>query len=57
MLTNAENVLLNFLYSKVSPFVDKDGNVKEEEIVKLDDEHWITVAEAYELISSIEENF
>ena len=55
MLTNAENVLLNFLYSKVSPFVDADGNVKEEEIVKLDDEHWITVAEAYELISSIEE--
>lgn len=53
---SAKEVVCAFLYSKIeaSGAVDKDGNVQEQFIVELDDEHQITVEEAYQLISILE---
>ena len=57
MNQTTKEVVLHFLYSKIeaSGAIDEDGNVKEQFIVELDDEHHITVAEAYQLIGILEE--
>ena len=52
-----KEVMLHFLYSKIdeSNAVDEDGNVKEQNVIELDEEHHITVAETYQLIGLLEE--
>ena len=49
--------MLHFLYSKIeaSNSIDDDGNVQEQNVIVLDDEHHLTVAETYELIGFLEE--